>query len=102
MSDLLSQLDPMFVGIVLSPLVHQLVELTQDKHGKTKPFVIYVCLILGFLGGLVYFLVGQDTWDAAVDAFVKIAGFSLMGASTIWALFRKVPTRQPTPSKKKK
>lgn len=102
MSDLFSQLDPMFVGIVLSPLVHQLVERTQDSHGKTKPFVIYTCLILGFLGGLVYFIVGQETWDAAVDACLKITGFSLMGASTIWAFFRKVPPRQVPTSKKKK
>ena len=92
MSELLSHLDPTFVGLVLGPIVHQIVAYTQDSHGKTKQFVVVLCLVLGLVGGCLYYFVSHETLAQFADAFFKIAGLSLGFASTIWAFLHK-PSR---------
>mgnify|MGYP003441259359 CR=1 FL=1 len=90
MSDLFSQTDPMVIGAILGPLVHQLAKYTNDIHGKTRPFVIYVCIMLGIAGGLIYWKVGNESWEQGLAAFFKIAGMSLGFANSIWMYGQKV------------
>lgn len=96
MYDILANLDPLFRDSFLGLIIHFVTKYTQDKHGNTRPFVIIVCVLLGFIVALSYLVFGQETVLESFCQFFKTAGVALSVASTIWVFSKPVRELKPT------
>lgn len=107
MYDILANVDPLFRDAVLGVALHYITKLTQDKHGKTRPFVVVSCLLIGFVVAILYLVFGRDNVLEAFCQIFKTAGVALSVASTVWVFSKPVRelkqvTEIKIPVKKKK
>lgn len=85
----MTQLDPTFLAALWAPVVHYIAKYTQDVHGKTRPFVAYLCVGMGFLVNFLFLLFGKDTVSDYFWQFVDFALVSFAFATAIWVFTHK-------------
>lgn len=89
MSDLFSQVDPTLIAALWAPIVHYIARYTQDSHGKTRPFVAYLCVGMGFIVNSLFLYFGKETVMNFVWKFIEFSLGSFALATTIWVARHK-------------